>query len=84
MSPRTCNGYLTKLRNLLDWAQAEGVVEATLGRLLAQEGGRLAEVPEAVVAHDLLLTAPVEPPGEGLVKEGLRVAQGRARIFCQP
>ena len=31
MSPRTCNGYLTKLRNLLDWAQAEGVVEATLG-----------------------------------------------------
>ena len=36
MSPRTCNGYLTKLRNLLDWAQAEGVVEATLGSLLAQ------------------------------------------------
>ena len=28
MGPRTCNGYLTKLRNLFDWAQAEGVVES--------------------------------------------------------
>lgn len=27
MNPRTCNGYLTKLRNLFDWAQAEGIVE---------------------------------------------------------
>ncbi len=69
MSPRTCNGYLTKLRNLLDWAQAEGVVEATLGGLLAQEGGRLTEVAEAVVYHDPLLAAPEEPPGERLAEE---------------